>query len=135
MTESPCLLAHIILSVEDGGGGGLEADCGPVPPDDGDPRPPVPGECDLCDQARANNDICTETQRSEAYLIMTHFCNMHNSVNSKLDLVNWELELVQLVLVLNIIADGQSIHFSLFLTGSGSSQWSDQESRSPGPFI
>ena len=43
-------------------GGGLEADCGPVPPDDGDPRPPLPpGEWDQDDdRGRGSIDICTE---------------------------------------------------------------------------
>ena len=60
MTESPRLLAYIILSVEDGGG--VEAHCGPVPPDDGDPRPPLPhGERDQADDRGGRSiDICTE---------------------------------------------------------------------------
>ena len=34
--------SHYTLSQEDGGGGGVEADRGHVPPDDGDPRPHLP---------------------------------------------------------------------------------------------
>ena len=69
----PGLRLH--LSQEDGGGGGVEADCRPVPPDDGDPRPHLPhGERDQPHgAARGYNDICAERQRCGATQIMSHF--------------------------------------------------------------